>query len=250
MKTEWDYSNYAEAYLKRPDYSESAIDKMLEYANISSKAKICDIGAGVAHLTLMLASRGYDITAVEPNDEMRKNGIMRTEKFSNIRWFEGIGEDTKQESNSFEMVTFGSSFNVCDRQMALEEASRILISKGSFACMWNHRNLEDPIQKNIEAIIAKNINNYDYGTRREDPTEVINRSELFKDIQKIEGTVIHTQSIEECVEAWRSHATLGRQSLDKFNAIIKEIEEYLNSLNLSEIQIPYTTRIWVARSIK
>ncbi len=34
MKTEWDYTNLAEAYLKRPDYAQSAIDKMLEIAGV------------------------------------------------------------------------------------------------------------------------------------------------------------------------------------------------------------------------
>ncbi len=36
MKTEWDYTNLAEAYLKRPDYAEDAIEETLKTANISS----------------------------------------------------------------------------------------------------------------------------------------------------------------------------------------------------------------------
>ena len=34
MKTEWDYTNLADAYLKRPDYSEVAIDAMLSIADL------------------------------------------------------------------------------------------------------------------------------------------------------------------------------------------------------------------------
>lgn len=30
MKTEWDYTNLAEAYLKRPEYAKEAIDKMFQ----------------------------------------------------------------------------------------------------------------------------------------------------------------------------------------------------------------------------
>ena len=29
MKTEWDYTELADAYLKRPDYAEEAINKMM-----------------------------------------------------------------------------------------------------------------------------------------------------------------------------------------------------------------------------
>lgn len=247
MKTNWDYSDLADAYLKRPDYSENAVNDMLAFSKINSDAKICDVGAGVAHLTLMLLERGYDVTAVEPNDAMRANGIIRTEKYNQIQWFEGTGENTGQADSAFDMVTFGSSFNVCDRQQALIETKRILKPKGWFACMWNHRDVNEKIQNSIELIIKNEIEGYGYGTRREDQTEEINKSGLFHEVNKIEGTITHTQTIEECVEAWRSHATLERQAGEKFHQIIDKIEAYLKSLGVNEIEIPYTTRIWIAQ---
>ena len=117
MKTEWDYTTLADAYLKRPDYADAAIDAMLSVAGAEKRDKFCDVGAGVAHLTLMLAVRYLDVVAVEPNDAMRANGIKRTEKFGNVRWHEGTGEATDQSEQSFDMVTFGSSFNVCDHRV-------------------------------------------------------------------------------------------------------------------------------------
>ena len=78
MKTEWDYTKLASAYLKRPDYSDAAIDAMLSIAGAKKKDRFCDIGAGAAHLTLLLAAREVDVVAVEPNDSMRAYGIERT----------------------------------------------------------------------------------------------------------------------------------------------------------------------------
>lgn len=179
MKTEWDYTELAAAYLKRPDYAQTAIDKMLQTAGVRKGDLVCDVGAGAAHLTIKLAEFGLEVFAVEPNDAMRANGIERTKKFENVRWFEGVGEHTGMETGKFDMVTFGSSFNVCDRQKALVEAKRILKDNGWFACMWNHRDLNDPLQKEIEAVLMQEIENYGYGTRREDQTEVINKSEIF-----------------------------------------------------------------------
>ena len=196
MKTEWNYTNLADAYLTRPDYADAAIDAMLSVAGSEKGNKLCDVGAGVAHLTLMLAKRGYDIVAVEPNDGMRKNGIVRTEEFSNVRWHEGTGEATGQADSTFDMVTFGSSFNVCDRNQALTETARILKPNGWFACMWNHRNLEDPIQEKIENIIKSNIQNYGYGTRRESQTSIIDESGLFGPVVHLDAIVRHQQSVE------------------------------------------------------
>ena len=166
MKTEWDYTNLAEAYLRRPEYAASAILEMFERAGLKPGDSACDVGAGAAHLTLELAKLGLRIWAVEPNDAMRRNGTRRTADYPGVQWFEGIGEDTGMEAAKFDLVTFGSSFNVCDRQKALIETSRILKPGGYFACMWNHRDLSDPLQQKIEAVIKQNIPNYAYGTRR------------------------------------------------------------------------------------
>lgn len=247
MKTEWDYTTLADAYLKRPDYADAAIDSMLAIAGAEKGDKFCDVGAGVAHLTLMLAARGLDVTAVEPNDSMRANGIRRTEGLANVRWHEGTGEQTGQTAHAFDMVTFGSSFNVCDRPAALKETARILKQRGWFACMWNHRQLDDPIQAQIESIIKERVAGYGYGTRREDQTAIIDASGLFGPVVHLDSRVIHEQTIVECIEAWRSHATLERQAGASFGTVVAAIEEYLASLKTSSIQIPYATNIWVAQ---
>lgn len=252
MKTEWDYSNLAVAYLKRPDYADAAIDAMLKIAGVSSSGlkTVCDVGAGVAHLTRKLAERGLNVTAVEPNDSMRGLGIQQTAQWPDLRWIEGVGEATGCPDDSYDLVTFGSSFNVCDRPKALQEAVRILKAGGWFACMWNHRLLSDPVQSRIEAIIGDAIPAYSYGTRREDQTDIIDASGLFGPVVQVSGRVMHSQTIEECVEAWRSHATLERQAGAAFPDIVAKIAAYLESLGTSSLAIPYTTHIWLAQSLR
>lgn len=247
MKTEWDYTTLADAYLKRPDYADAAIDAMLAIARAEKGDQFCDVGAGVAHLTLMLATRGLNVIAVEPNDAMRANGIRRTGGLSNVRWHEGTGEHTGQAAQAFDMVTFGSSFNVCDRPAALQETARILKPRGWFACLWNHRQLDDPIQSQIEAIIKERVPGYGYGSRREDQAAIIDASELFGPVVHLDARVVHEQSIAECVEAWRSHATLERQAGASFHGVVAAIEEYLIRLNIAMLSIPYSTNIWVAQ---
>ena len=247
MKTEWDYTELAEAYLKRPDYAQEAIDKMLGIAGMKKGDSACDVGAGAAHLTLKLAEYGLNVCAVEPNDAMRANGIRRTSEFGSVQWFEGVGEHTGMEEGKFDLITFGSSFNVCNRQEALVEAKRILKDGGWFACMWNHRDLNDPLQKEIEEVLKKEISDYNYGTRREDQTEVINQSGLFGEVVYVEGTVIHEILSEDFIEGWKSHGTVQRQSKDKFDLINNEIRKVVEAKDTEYIKVPYTTRIWMAQ---
>lgn len=248
MKTEWDYTALASAYVDRPDYSASAIDEMLRTAGVSKGMRVCDVGAGVGHLSIPLLARGIRVDSVEPNDAMRALGIVRTKLFPEVRWFEGTGEDTGRESGAYDLVTFGSSFNVTDRPRALKESHRILRPRGWFACMWNHRDLADPLQAAVENVIRKHLPDYGYGVRREDQTEVIAASGLFQRPVQLEGNVVHTVSAESWANAWRSHATLERQAGEKFTRIVDDIIAYVAAHATGQIRIPYTTRIWVAQA--
>lgn len=247
MKTEWDYSDLATSYLKRPQYASVAIDAMLKVASIGQGDNVCDVGAGVGHLTKLLLERQLNVTAIEPNDAMRKLGILETHG-KTVVWQEASGENTQQSTGTFDLVTFGSSFNVCDRNEALLESARILKSKGWFACMWNHRVLTDPMQSEIEKVITKAIPNYSYGTRREDQFAVIEDSNLFENVAKISARVTHQIVTGEFVDAWRSHATLDRQAGGEFQNLVFEIEQVCSRFEVDGlVAVPYETNLWVAQ---
>ncbi|HEV8130452.1 MAG TPA: methyltransferase domain-containing protein [Acidobacteriota bacterium] len=247
MQTEWDYTELAESYLKRPPYSEAVIEAFLRKAGIAPDMKVCDIGAGTANLTLSLLQWGLHVVAVEPNEAMRRLGMKRTQTESNVCWHESCGESTALPSGHFDAVTFGSSFNVVDRRRALVETARILKSGGWFACLWNFRDLRNPLQRAIEEIIQAYLPDYAYGIRRENQESVIKESGLFCSIRRIDGDILHRMTQADCLEAWRSHATLRRQAGDEFEIILADIGRALQRTKLRVIEVPYTTRLWMAQ---
>jgi len=247
MKTKWDYTELAQSYVKRPAYSDEGIDRIVSNAGLGAEATICDVGAGVAHLTIPLAQKGFLIDAVEPNDAMRTLGIKRTSDYPNVTWHEGIGEKTEMETAVYDLVTFGSSFNVTDRPVALQETSRILKPLGWFTCMWNHRNFDDPLQSDVENIIKSMVPEYGYGSRREDQTAVIDQSGLFDEVIAFEAPVMHEEPAIDWIEAWRSHATLARQAGTNFRQVVDAISERVKETREDILRLPYTTRIWMAR---
>ena len=115
--------------------------------------------------------------------------------------------------------------------------------------MWNHRVLDDPLQSEIESVIRSRVEGYDYGSRRQDPTVIIDRSGSFGEVRHIAGSAIHAQTLEECVTAWCSHATLQRQAGDRFEAVIAEIREVLKQATAGGgvVEVPYITRVWFAQ---
>jgi ubiquinone/menaquinone biosynthesis C-methylase UbiE len=251
MKTSWDYSGLAESYVSRPQYSEGLIRAIFQIASMKAGMTACDVGAGVGHLTRHHVASGHSTTAVEPNDDMRRVGQEQMPESPSLTWVEGTGEATGQADKSFDLVTFGSSFNVCDRESALVETARILKPSGWFACLWNHRDLTDPIQGSIEKIISDRVPEYSYGSRREDQSQIIRDSQKFSEPIFMSSRVAHQVPYSEFLTAWRSHATLKRQSGTDFDEIVSEIEDLLMRKKLDTsseyLIVPYTTTVWVAQ---
>jgi ubiquinone/menaquinone biosynthesis C-methylase UbiE len=248
-KVEWDYTQHASHYDKRADYSDEAIDELLRTIGCTASKPVAEIGAGTGKLTKELLKRGLTVSAVEPNEAMRVIGVDNT-RGKSVTWSVGTGEATGLPSASAYAAFFGSSFNVLDQRAALVEVARILLSKGWFVCMWNHRDLEDPVQKRIETIIKTHIPGYSYGSRREDPTAVIEASGLFSAVGSIERSFVWRMSRSDVIVAWKSHATLMRQAGSDllFNRIIGEIAGYLQGLP-DPLEVRYTTRIYFAARI-
>ena len=249
-KVSWDYTEHASHYDKRADYCSDTIKNLLKAIGCAPSRPVADLGAGTGKLTKELLSHGLTVSSVEPNDAMRTIGIQNT-KGKSATWSVGTGEATGLPTSSVYAAFFGSSFNVVDQSLALSEVSRILVPNGWFACMWNHRDLDDPIQQRIESIIKSSIPTYSYGSRREDPTNIINTSGHFSATKSIEGSFVWKMPKSDVIVAWKSHATLKRQAGSDavFSSIIKEIASYLDKLP-EIIDVPYTTRIYFAQKIK
>ncbi|WDZ84795.1 class I SAM-dependent methyltransferase [Micromonospora cathayae] len=242
----WDYTHLAATYTQRPAYAPRAIDRIVATTGRPTP-RVADVGAGNAHLTVDLLARGCLVDAVEPNDAMRAIGIERTSG-GTVTWHVAVGEETGLPSDTYDLVTFGSSFATTDRPLALRETVRILREGGWFACIWNHRDLTDPTQAAVEDIIRRRIPGYGYGVRREDQAPVIRASGLFEEPEVLREPVRHRVSVPDWLAAWRSHGILESQAGDQFEAILADIDDYVRSLRVDELDIPYETVGWLARA--
>ena len=247
MKVDWDYSKLAKHYDRRAPYSPEALEAIIKIVGLNKGDSIADVGAGTGKLTVPMAKYGLMIKAIEPNNEMRFLGQKNTDGQTNIEWIEAIAERTGLADQSVGAFMMGSSFNVVDQQQCLLEANRVLHSQGWFVCMWNHRDLEDDLQNAIEQIIKNEIVDYNYGTRRMDPSNAIISSSKFKVPLHISHRFIYEVHVNEFIDAWQSHATLKRQAKDSFELIMDKITFLLKGKE--RIKVPYRTNCWIAKKI-
>jgi SAM-dependent methyltransferase len=241
----WDYTPLAASYSKRPPYAPRAVD-LIVMPCLRRHPRVADIGAGTGHLTVELTSRGCSVDAVEPNEAMRAIGQERTADDPMVSWFVGTGEETGLPKGRYDLVTFGSSFNTTDRDLALRESARLVHEQGRIACLWNHRQLDDPLQAEIESLIRTKIPGYSHGSRREDQAPIIEASGLFGPVTRLEEPVRHEVPVDDWMEAWRSHATLQRQAGSSFGSVVAAIEDLVRSRVQEVVEVPYVTVGWTA----
>jgi 2-polyprenyl-3-methyl-5-hydroxy-6-metoxy-1,4-benzoquinol methylase len=75
---EGDYTELADAYLRRPGYATAAIDELRARSGSAPGDLVCDSGAGTDNLAVPLARRGLSVVALEPNPRMAELGARQT----------------------------------------------------------------------------------------------------------------------------------------------------------------------------
>jgi ubiquinone/menaquinone biosynthesis C-methylase UbiE len=251
-QTRWDYTQLAATYEQRADYAEQTVATIIDAAQSTDPHQTlrtaADVGAGTGKLTRMLLAHALEeVIAIEPNAQMLAHARAIGAN-QGAHWIQANAECLPLPSQRCDIVSFGSSFNVVNSTLALREAWRLLRPDGLLAILWNHRNLEDPLQSNIEAAIRSMVPSYAHGQRRTDPTDLVLSADLsaqsvaFKLIAHRRLPFVHRTDRADYLAAWRSHGTLARAAQDRFEAVIDRIDALTPS---GRFEVPFSTALWV-----
>lgn len=129
------FSDRAEDYARfRPSYPAEAIRECL--AGLPVPADVVDVGAGTGISARLFAEEGANVTAVEPNADMRAKG----EAFApGVRFSDGTAEATGLPDACADLVVCAQAFHWFDGEPALREFQRLLRPGGRLALIWNVR---------------------------------------------------------------------------------------------------------------
>lgn len=249
-----DFTSLAVDYAKyRPGYAAQVVTAILGYlGRDAASVDAADVGAGTGIWTRMLAGQGlHSIVAVEPNDEMRKQGIASSNG-GDIVWQKGSAEATGLPNDSVDLVTMASSLHWADFDKACEEFHRVLRPKGVFAALWNPRLIDaNPLLVEIEEKIKQlkpEVQRVSSGRSgiTERLTEMLSAKQQFADVLYLEGRHCVRQTAEEYLGVWRSvndlQVQLGPQLFRKFLDFTEE-----RIAGLTAVETIYVTRAWAAR---
>jgi SAM-dependent methyltransferase len=145
------FSAAADVYERaRPSYPQEAVDWIAERARLGPGRTVVDVGAGTGKLTRLLVPTGARVIAVEPLAEMRAKleAVVPA-----AQALDGTAESIPLADGAADAVTAAQAFHWFEPERAFPELHRVLADDGLLVLIWNTRDLEDPLQRQIEDLI-------------------------------------------------------------------------------------------------
>lgn len=145
------FERAADAYERgRPGYPEAAVRWMLEELGVSARSTVVDLGAGTGKLTRLLVPSGAHLIAIEPVPAMRRT-FARV--LPGVAVVDGTAESIALVSGSVDAVLAAQAFHWFATRRAVDEIHRVLRPGGGLGLIWNRRDLGDPLQALLDAIV-------------------------------------------------------------------------------------------------
>jgi len=135
----------------RPTYPPDAVAWLADRLGLAPGRTVVDVGAGTGKLTRLLVPFGPRVIAVEPVPQMLtklREVVPGTEAMA------GTAEALPLADASVDAITVAQAMHWFDHSQALPELRRVLRPSGSLGLIWNSRDLSDPLQKQLEALLA------------------------------------------------------------------------------------------------
>ena len=150
------FTRRVDAYSRfRPGYPAALLNALLDGIDAPAVLAVADIGAGTGIFTRLLLERGLRVFAVEPNAAMRAAAETSLASYAGFTAIDGAAEATGLDGASVELVTVAQAFHWFHNAQALAEFARILKPGGRLALIWNRRRLQDPLQRDYEAVLRE-----------------------------------------------------------------------------------------------
>jgi len=172
------FESVADLYERaRPEYPSEAVEWLAERLDLRDGRTVLDLGAGTGKLTRALVPTGARLVAVEPGERMLAE-LRRT--LPDVEALIGAAEAIPLPDASVDAITMGQAFHWFRHDEAIPELRRVLRPHGGVALIWNTRDHDHPLQREIREVIAPLV-----PVRREaHDTSRLEESGLFQDVEE------------------------------------------------------------------
>ena len=135
----------------RPGYPEEILAWFADRLDLGRGRIVLDLGAGTGKLTRALVATGAEVIALEPGDEMR---AQLERAVPEARVLAAGAEAIPLQDDSVDAATAGQSFHWFRLDEAVPEVHRVLRPEAGLGLVWNMRDQDDELQREITALLA------------------------------------------------------------------------------------------------
>lgn len=139
----------------RPAYPPQVFAFFSSVVGVTRGSLVADVGAGTGLFSAGLLEHGYNVTAVEPNEGMRRAAEARFRDTPGYSSAPGSAEAMPLPDSSVDFITAAQAFHWFDVGRARSEFLRVLRPGAVVALVWNDRLHGDPLHDALDEIFAE-----------------------------------------------------------------------------------------------
>jgi SAM-dependent methyltransferase len=217
----------------RPDTPEKAV----RYSGDLTGKRVLDVGAGTGKLTRFLLRHGAIVSAIEPDEEMRKILVRRSPEVEVLR---GSAESVPADDASFDAVFSSSAWHWFVQPDATDEFARVLRDDGALHVWWNGASRDVAWVRELTAM-RERAN--DPGRRPRGWTAEIDPEGPFADAEDFQLDWLWPRTIDEIVGSFATYSGALIQDDEAQVALQGRVRQRLiDEFGDSPIEMPMTLR--------
>jgi SAM-dependent methyltransferase len=230
----------------RPEYPPEAVAWIADRLDLQAGRTVLDLGAGTGKLTRALVATGAHVIAVEPGEAMLAQLVRAVPEAEAVH---GAAEDIPLPDARVDVVTVGQAFHWFRHDEALPELHRVLRPQGGISLVWNSRDQEAPLQRDLTDLIAPLFppdrpDGPDGGSWAQPLAE----SDLFEALDERRFRFVQTLDADTLVDRISSISFVAASALEERLTLEQRVREIV-AAHGGTVDFPYVTVVYVSRAV-
>lgn len=237
------FENVAEIYERsRPGYPREALEWLAEVLDLREGRTVLDLGAGTGKLTRQLRETGAKVIAVEPGDAMRAQLEQAVPEVEALR---GSAEEIPLEDGSVDAIAVGQAFHWFRHDEALPEMHRVLKRGGGVALLWNARDADQPVQREVNDILEDVLKDR---PPTPDSSLALVRSRLFSRVEERLFRFKQELDADGLAERVGSISFVAAMPPERRKEIERQLRAVVEAAG-GRVDFPYVTNVYVSFAV-
>ena len=221
-KMQNDYSKY------RPNYSNEAIEYILNLQNVDNEFKVADIGAGTGKLSLPFVKRGLKLYGIEPNKDMYEKLLENMKEYSDFFGILGYSEKTYLDNKSIDLIVVGQAFHWFNIDEFKIECKRVLKDDSYIAILYNNGDYSKEVINKIHELSRRYCPEYKGSSGGLYNNEDIFNN-FFKEYNKIIFKNDYKLTLDQFIGLNFSASYAPKENEENHDIYLSKLEEVFNT---------------------